>query len=170
MIISLIAALAKNRVIGKNNDLPWRLPDDMKYFMEITKGHCVIMGRKNYDSLPIKFRPLSNRINIVVTRQLNFEAAGCIVVHSMDDALQVAHQQKEEEVFVMGGAEIYTQALPVANRLYLTEIEAEIEGDTYFPAVNHTMYKEISRTKHAIDEKHRYAFDFVVYEKQTQII
>lgn len=170
MIISLIAALAKNRVIGKNNDLPWRLPDDMKYFMETTKGHCVIMGRKNYDSLPHKFRPLANRTNIVVTRQQNFEAAGCIVVHSIEDALNVARQQKEVEVFVMGGAEIYSQALPVANRLYLTEIDAEIDGDTFFPAVNHKDYKEISRINHNTDEKHRFAFDFVVYEKQPQLL
>lgn len=166
MIISLIAALAKNRVIGKNNDLPWRLPDDMKYFMETTKGHCVIMGRKNYDSLPHKFRPLANRTNIVVTRQQNFEAAGCIVVHSMEDALKEALKQKEKEVFVMGGAEIYAQALEVANRLYLTEIDAEIDGDTFFPAVNYNDYKEISRIKHHADEKHRYAFDFVVYERK----
>ena len=170
MIISLIAALAKNRVIGKNNDLPWRLPDDMKYFMETTKGHCVIMGRKNYDSLPHKFRPLSNRTNIVVTRQKNFEAAGCIVVHSMKDALKVAQQQKETEVFVMGGAEIYTQALDVANRLYLTEIDAEVDGDTFFPALNYNLYKETSRKSHAADEKHRYAFDFVVYERKNPII
>ncbi len=166
MIISLIAALAKNRVIGKNNDLPWRLPDDMKYFMETTKGHCVIMGRKNYDSLPHKFRPLANRTNIVVTRQQNFEAKGCIVVHSMEDALKAAQQHNEKEVFVMGGAEIYAQALKVANRLYLTEIDAEIDGDTFFPAVNYNDYKEISRIKHHADEKHRYAFDFVVYERK----
>lgn len=165
MIISLIAALAKNRVIGKNNDLPWRLPDDMKYFMETTQGHCVIMGRKNYDSLPLKFRPLANRTNIVVTRQQNFKAEGCIVVHSMDDALNVARQHHEKEVFVMGGAEIYAQALPIANRLYLTEIDAEIEGDTFFPAVDHQVYTELSRKKHGVDEKHQYAFDFVVYEK-----
>lgn len=165
MIISLIAALAKNRVIGKNNDLPWRLPDDMKYFMETTKGHCVIMGRKNYDSLPHKFRPLANRTNIVVTRQQNFEAAGCIVVHSMEDALKTAQQHNEKEVFVMGGAEIYKQALPVANRLYLTEIDGEIDGDTFFPSVNYNDYTEISRINHGADEKHRYAFDFVVYER-----
>lgn len=170
MILSLIAALAKNRVIGKNNDLPWRLPDDMKYFMETTQGHCVIMGRKNYDSLPKKFKPLSNRTNIVVTRQQNFKADGCIVVHSMEDALAVAREQKEKEVFVMGGAEIYTQALPMSNRLYLTEIEAEIEGDTFFPTVNYSVYKELSRKRHAVDEKHQYAFDFVVYERQNPII
>lgn len=168
-MISLIAALAKNRVIGKNNDLPWRLPDDMKYFMETTKGHCVIMGRKNYDSLPQKFRPLANRTNIVVTRQQNFEAEGCIVVHSMEDALKTAQQHNEKEVFVMGGAEIYAQALKAANRLYLTEIDAEIDGDTFFPVVNYKAYKEVSRTRHHADEKHRYAFDFVIYEKQMQI-
>jgi dihydrofolate reductase len=170
MIISLIAALANNRVIGKNNDLPWRLPDDMKYFMETTKGHCVIMGRKNYDSLPRKFRPLANRTNILVTRQQNFEAAGCRVVHSMEDALKVARQLNEEEVFVMGGAEIYGQALDVAHRLYLTEIDSAIEGDTFFPSVDHSLFKEISRIRHKADEKHSYAFDFVIYERQKPII
>lgn len=169
MIISLIAALAKNRVIGKNNDLPWRLPDDMKYFMETTKGHCVIMGRKNYDSLPLKFRPLANRTNIVITRQQNFKAEGCIVVHSMEDALNVARQHQEKEVFVMGGAEIYAQALPLAHRLYLTQIDATIEGDTFFPAVDLGVYKELSRRKHSADQKHPYAFDFVVYERQNHI-
>lgn len=165
MIVSLIAAHARNRAIGKNNDLPWHLPNDMRYFMETTQGHCVIMGRKNYESLPHKYRPLANRTNIVVTRQSNFEAFGCTVVHSFADALQEAKQKNETEVFVIGGAEIYTQALPVADRLYLTEIDALVEGDTFFPVVDYAAYKEVSRKHHASDAKHAYAFDFVVYER-----
>lgn len=165
MIISLIAALAKNRVIGKDNDLPWQLPDDMKFFMQSTKGHCVIMGRKNYDSLPPKYRPLANRTNIVVTRQQDFKAEGCHVVHSLEDALVFAKQQHETEVFVIGGAEIYKQALPHADLLYLTEIDATIEGDTYFPLVDHSKFTEQSRVAHAADARHAYAFDFVLYKR-----
>lgn len=164
MIISLIAALSNNRVIGKNNDLPWRLPDDMKYFMQTTKGHCVIMGRKNYDSLPVKFRPLPDRINIVITRQKNFEAPGCHVVHSLEEALNIATLQLEEEVFIIGGAEIYRQALPLAHCLFLTEINADIEGDTFFPVFDKAKYRERSRTGHKADQKHAFSFDFVVYE------
>ena len=117
MIISLIAALSKNRVIGKNNDLPWHLPDDMKYFMQTTSGHHVIMGRKNYDSIPQKFKPLPNRTNIVVTRQKNFVASGCMVVNSLEEALGIAESNKEKETFIIGGAEIYSQALSLATQV-----------------------------------------------------
>jgi dihydrofolate reductase len=165
MKISLIAAHSRNRVIGKNNDLPWRLPNDMKYFMETTQGHCVIMGRKNYESLPLKFRPLANRTNIVVTRQNQFEALGCIVVHSFSDALEIAKQKNETEAFIIGGAEIYAQALPFADRLYLTEIDAVVDGDTFFPSVDYSAYTEVSRQHSVADAKHAYAFDFVVYER-----
>jgi dihydrofolate reductase len=113
MTISLIAALTENRVIGKNNDLPWHLPDDMKYFMQTTKGHPVIMGRKNYDSIPEKFRPLPNRTNIVVTRQRDFVADGCIVVHSLEEALDEATNIVTDEIFIIGGAEIYRQGMPI---------------------------------------------------------
>lgn len=165
MIVSLIAALSENRVIGKNNDLPWRLPDDMKYFMEATSGHYVIMGRKNYQSLPEKFRPLPNRTNIVITRSLGFSAPGCQVVHTLTDALEIARKANQKEVFIIGGAEIYTLSLPHAHRLYLTEIKAEVAGDTYFPNVNLTEWKELSRRHHSVDAKHPFAFDFVIYEK-----
>ncbi|RAV98418.1 dihydrofolate reductase [Pseudochryseolinea flava] len=165
MKISLIAALAENRTIGKNNDLPWQLPDDMKYFMETTKGHHCIMGRKNYDSIPAKFRPLANRENIVVTRQHNFTAPGCTVVNSIEAGIDIARKANEHETFIIGGAEIYRQSLSYADRLYLTEIKATVDGDTFFPPVDHSQWKEISRRHHPTDEKHKYAFDFVVYEK-----
>jgi len=165
MEISLIAAVSNNRVIGKNNDLPWHLPDDMKYFMQTTKAHHVIMGRKNYHSIPEKFRPLPNRTNIVVTRQQEFEAPGCLVVHSIEDALAIARNNKEEEVFIIGGSEIYSQGLAFATRLYLTEIKAPIEGDTYFPTFDKEQWKEVSRKHHSYDDRHAYSFDFVVYEK-----
>lgn len=166
MIISLIAALSKNRVIGKNNDLPWKLPDDMKFFMEKTKGHHTIMGRKNYDSIPLKFKPLPERTNIVVTRQKNFKALGCIVVDSLENGLTIAKGNQEQETFIIGGAEIYKLGLPHANRLYLTEIDAEIDGDTFFPVFDRHQWKETSRLHHAKDGRHAFDFDFVIYDKK----
>lgn len=165
MIVSLIAAVSKNRVIGKNNDLPWHLPDDMKYFMQTTKGHHTIMGRKNYDSIPEKFRPLPNRTNIIVTRQEGFKAPGCLVVNSLEKGMEIARENGEEEVFIIGGADIYQLGMPYADRLYLTEIDAVIEGDTYFPAVDQKQWNEKSRRTHAADDRHLHRFDFVVYNK-----
>ncbi len=165
MDISLIAALSRNRVIGKNNDLPWRLPDDMKYFMETTKGHHVIMGRKNYESIPQKFRPLPDRTNLVLTKQKNFKAPGCMIIHSMEEGIEVAHHANEKELFIIGGSEIYKLSLRYASKLYLTEIDAEIQGDTFFPPVNHLEWQETSRVHHAADARHLYPFDFVAYSK-----
>jgi dihydrofolate reductase len=165
MTISLIAALTRNRVIGRHNDLPWHLPDDMKYFMQTTKGHHVIMGRKNYDSIPEKFRPLPNRTNLVVTRQQNLVLPQCTVVHSLPEAIEIARKGGEQELFIIGGSAIYQLGLPLAHRLYLTEIEAELEGDTWFPALNKAEWKEVSRRHHPADERHAYAFDFVIYDR-----
>lgn len=165
MIISLIAAISKNRVIGKNNDLPWHLPDDMKYFMQTTKGHHVIMGRKNYDSIPEKFRPLPNRTNIVVTRQEKYVAPNCIVVHSLEKGIEIARQHGEAELFIIGGSEIYNRSVAIADRLYLTEIHAHIDGDTYFPEFDKSQWKEESRKHHLSDERHKFPFDFVVYAR-----
>jgi dihydrofolate reductase len=165
MIVSAIAALTKNRVIGRNNDLPWKLPDDMRFFMETTKGHHVVMGRKNYDSLKGKFKPLPDRTNIVITRQNDLNAPNCLILHSITEALLAANKNGERECFIIGGAEIYRLAMPFTNRLYLTEIDAEISGDTYFPAFDKSEWKELSRKHHPADERHAYAFDFVVYEK-----
>lgn len=165
MIVSAIAALSKNRVIGRNNDLPWRLPDDMKFFMETTKGHHVIMGRKNYDSLLPKFRPLPQRTNIVITRQRDFNAPGCTVMHAVQPALELARKNLEEECFIIGGAEIYKLAMPFTTRLYLTEIDADVEGDTYFPDVDINKWREVSRRHHPSDQRHAYAFDIVVFDR-----
>ncbi|MEP2668486.1 MAG: dihydrofolate reductase [Cyclobacteriaceae bacterium] len=168
MTISLIAAVAQNRVIGKENDLPWRLPDDMKYFMQTTSGHHVLMGRKNYDSLPNKFKPLPNRTNIVVTRQNNFNASGCTVVSSIEKGIDLALENNETELFVIGGAQIYKQSLERADYLYLTEINAEIEGDTYFPNFEPNDWEEVSRKHHGTDDRHRYSFDFVIYKRKRK--
>jgi dihydrofolate reductase len=165
MIISLIAALSKNRVIGKNNDLPWHLPDDMKYFMQTTKGHHVIMGRKNYDSIPEKFRPLPNRTNIVVTRQKDFFAPNCIIVNSIDRGIVIAGKAREQETFIIGGAQIYKEGMALTQRMYLTEIQAEIQGDTYFPEIVSSQWREVSRIHHPTDERHKFEFDFVIYDR-----
>ncbi len=167
MTISLIAALSWNRVIGKDNDLPWNLPDDMKYFMQTTSRHHVIMGRKNYESIPEKFRPLPNRTNIVVTHQRDYQAPGCQVVHSIADALSIPRQAQEHEVFIIGGADIFRQSVTLAHRLYLTEVHADVDGDTYFPEIDTSQWKEISRVPHPADERHKYSFDFVVYERKV---
>jgi dihydrofolate reductase len=166
MIISLIAAVTENRVIGKDNDLPWHLPDDMKFFMETTKGHHVIMGRKNYESLPAKFRPLPNRTNIVITRQKNFSAPGCEVVNSLEAAVEIAKASTEPEVFIIGGAEIFNQSMHLADRLYITEIRTSLDGDTYFPLIDKNNWTAVSVKSHPVDEKHKYAFDFVTYERK----
>ena len=167
MIISLIAALTENHVIGKNNDLPWHLPDDMKYFMQTTKGHVVIMGRKNYESLPPKFRPLPDRLNIVISRQKNFIAPGCTVVNSLDAAIRIAKSANEKELFIIGGAEIFELSMSIADRLYLTEINTELDGDTYFPQVDKKNWTEVSRNPHLKDDRHKFNFDFVVYAKKN---
>ena len=161
----MIAAVSENMVIGRNNDLPWHLPDDMKYFMQTTKGHCVIMGRKNYESIPEKFSPLPNRVNIVVTRQMDFVAPGCIVLHSLSDALETATQLGYPQVFLIGGSEIYKQGLTIATNLYLTEIRATIEGDVFFPSFNRADWQEVCRVTHPMDAKHRFNFDFVKYKR-----
>jgi dihydrofolate reductase len=164
MIVSLIAALTKNRVIGRNNDLPWKLPDDMKYFMETTREHAVIMGRKNFDSLPPKFKPLKDRLNIVLTRNKKLlDDFDVRAVSSISEAFEQA--PANEEVFVIGGAEIFAQTLSRADRLYLTEIDAVVDGDVYFPEYNKSEWKEVSRRHHPADERHAYAFDFVLYER-----
>ncbi|WP_258103622.1 dihydrofolate reductase [Marinoscillum sp. MHG1-6] len=166
MTISMIAAMSANRVIGKNNDLPWHLPDDFKYFKDTTSEHVVIMGRKNFESLPPNFKPLPNRTNIVITRNSNYQAEGAIVVNSLREALEegVKHNEKEE-IFIIGGGEIYHLGLAHADKIYLTEIDKEIEGDTTFPELDKGIWKETSRTHHPVDDRHKYAFDFVIYKK-----
>jgi dihydrofolate reductase len=141
----------------------------MKYFMQTTSRHHVIMGRKNYESIPEKFRPLPNRVNIVVTRNEDYNAPGCRVVHSLKDAFAIPMRSEQEEVFVIGGAEIFRQSMPFADRLYLTEIQADVDGDTLFPEFDRTEWKELSRVPHPSDERHRYAFDFVVYQRDDKL-
>lgn len=165
MIISMIAAMGSNRVIGKDNDIPWHLPDDFKYFKEKTKHHHVIMGRKNWESLPPKFQPLPDRPNLVVTRQSDYQAEGGQVFSSIEDALNVAKNAEEQEAFIIGGGEIYSLGLTIADKIYLTEINGEFQGQTIFPKFESDQWREIAREHHPIDDRHKYSFDFVVYIK-----
>lgn len=167
MIISLIAAVAENGVIGKDNDLIWHLPDDMVYFKRTTENHCVLMGRGNYQSIPRKYRPLKNRTNIIVTTQSDFGADENIkVVHSIDEGINLAREIGEKELFVIGGGQIYRQTLDLAHRLYITEVKASPEGDTFFPDIMDKDWTELSRIIHPADEKHAYEFHYTLLERK----
>jgi dihydrofolate reductase len=160
-ILSLIAAVARNGVIGLDNRLPWHLPADLKHFKALTLGHAVIMGRKTWESLPANFRPLPGRRNIVVTRDGSYQAAGATVATSLPAAIAAA---ENSEAFVIGGAELYAAALPLADRLQLTEIDADFEGDTHFPAFDSREWRETAREAHLDESSFDYAF--VTYERR----
>lgn len=151
--ISIIVAIAKNRTIGHGNKLLWNIPEDMKYFRETTRGHAVIMGRKTFESIG---RPLPNRLNIVITRDQSFTAEGVTVCHSLEEALDLARQKEKDEVFVIGGAQIYKQALPFTDRLYLTVVHKDFEGDAFFP--EHTEFTKIVSQKDSRDANLEYTF------------
>ena len=163
--ISMIVAVSKNNVIGKNNSLAWHLPDDMNYFSNMTQGHSVIMGRKNWESIPKRFRPLPNRKNIVITRNTDFNEDKCEVVNSLEDAIKVSRNNDDEEIFIIGGGEIYKLGFDFIDKLYITEIKANIDGDTFFPTWDKNKWKEVSRIKHLSDDKHIYEFDYVIYKR-----
>lgn len=158
-MISLIVAKAHNNVIGSKNDLPWYLPADLRHFKEVTTGHTVVMGRTTFNSIVSRLgKPLPNRQNVVITRDEDFSHHEVAVIHSI-------HEIKElGDVFIIGGAEIYRQTVDMADRLYITEVAADIEGDTYFPVLS-ASWQEISRESHTADEKNQYNYDFVVYER-----
>lgn len=161
-MISIIAAIGKNNELGKKNQLLWSLPADLKHFKEITTGHPIIMGSKTFESIG---RPLPNRRNIVVTRDLNYKNENIEVVHSIDDTLKL-FENNTEEVFVIGGGEIYKQFLEHANKLYITEVDgADSEADTHFPVIDENIWHEKSRLKNTKDENNQFDFDFVEYVK-----
>jgi dihydrofolate reductase len=159
-VLTLIAAVARNGVIGIDNRLPWRLPADLKHFKALTLGHAVIMGRKTWESLPANFRPLPGRRNIVVTRNGSYHAEGAVVALSLPAAVAAV---QSGEAFVIGGAELYAAALPLADRLQLTEIDATFEGDTWFPAIDHDHWRETARETHHDEAGFDYAF--VTYQR-----
>ena len=156
MIISLIAAMGRNYVIGKDNSLPWKLPEDMKRFKELTLNKPVVMGRKTFESIG---KPLPDRKNIILTRDKNYSVQGCIVVHSAEEALKAA--KGTEEVMIIGGEQIFKEFLPIANKMYLTFIDEEFEGDAYFPEYSVNEWKEVKKEEHEND----YKYAFVDLEK-----
>ncbi|KAB8156088.1 dihydrofolate reductase [Kordia sp. TARA_039_SRF] len=160
--LTIIVAAAENNVIGKDNQLIWHLSDDLKRFKKLTSGHHIIMGRKTFESFP---KPLPNRTHIVITRQKNYKVPkGVIVVHTMKEAVSAA-TVADAEPFVIGGGEIYKQAIPFATKIELTRVHHEFEGDTYFPEIDMKDWKEVSNTFHKQDDKHDYEFSFITYER-----
>lgn len=161
-MITLIAAAGENNELGKNNDLPWHLPDDFKRFKKITSNHFIIMGRKTFESFP---NPLPNRVHIVITTDRDYAKEGAVVVHSMDEALEKARSKKD--VFIIGGGEIFKLALPIADKIELTRIHATFpDADTFFPKFSKEEWKLISEEKHKKDEKHNYSFTFETWVRK----
>lgn len=156
--LSLIVAMARNRTIGIDNTLPWHLPEDLKHFKALTMGHHIIMGRKTYESIG---RPLPGRTTVIVTRDPGYAMAGCLVAHSLDEAICLAAD--DDEAFFVGGANLYAQALPLAGRLYVTEIQAEYEGDAHFPDFPADQWRETARESHVGGSG--LAYDFVAYDR-----
>ena len=161
MIVSIIAAVARGGVIGRGGQLPWHLPADLRRFRKLTTGHHILMGRKTYESLG---RPLPDRTNVVITRQANFQAPVISVARSLDEALELARQAGETEAFVIGGAEIFRLALPFADRLYLTQIDAEVTGDTCFPDYDRSHWRLVERIDYPPDEKNPTPMCFLRYD------
>lgn len=162
MNLTLIAAMSENRVIGRDNDLPWHLPRDLKHFKELTKGHHIIMGRRTFQSMG---KALPHRTNIVVTTQEDFKAPGCIIVHTLEDAIRKA--EGDNQPFIVGGGKIYKQALAYADSIELTIVHAKLEGDTYFPEISEDQWELTKKESHSPDEKHDYGFDFLSYRKKN---
>jgi len=160
MKVALIAAMAERRVIGKNNQLPWYLPADLKHFKKITRGKPVVMGRKTLESIG---KPLPERRNLVITSQENLPIEGVEIFHSLDAALEAL--KNESEIMIIGGENIFGQAIELANYLYLTFIDAAIKGDTYFPVWNEREWQEVSREKHQADEENPYNYEFVEFKR-----
>ena len=161
MTVSLVVAASKNNVIGRDGELPWHLPEDLRHFRRITTGKPVIMGRKTFESIG---RPLPDRHNIVMTRDPDYAAEGCDVVDSVAEALDVAGDA--DEVMIIGGGQVYRDFLPRADRIYMTRVQAEVQGDTRFPRIEGNAWRLVSAEHHAADEKHEFAFEMMVFERR----
>lgn len=161
MRISAIVAMSENGVIGRDNTLPWRLPADLQHFKKITMGKPIIMGRKTYESIG---RPLPGRCNIVVTRDIHFQAPGCVVVNTIEAAF-AAVPSGSDEVFIIGGAELYQAMLPRLQQLYVTVVHAVVQGDTYFPTIDKAIWQECECHAHQPDAQNAYAYSFVIYNR-----
>ena len=166
--IAIIVAMAENNVIGHNNGLPWHIPEDLKYFKKITTGHPIVMGRKTFESIG---RPLPNRINIVVTSDQNWNADGVIVSHSIDEAFRLGAREAEavgvDELMVIGGANLYRQVIDKADRMYLTQIHAVVDGDTVFPAFDKSDWIEVSRIEKSTDTGNNHNYSYIVLDRKN---
>ncbi len=163
MIISILVAASQNNVIGKNGQLPWSLPADLKYFMNTTMGHHMIMGRKTYDSLG---KPLKGRTSVVITRQGGLKIEGVVIKNDLKSAIDFCRDNSETECFVIGGGEIIRHAIPLADKIYLTTIYHDFDGDTFLAPINKENWKEVKNKKHEPDEKNKYAYAFRVFERR----
>lgn len=160
-MLSLIVAIGNNRMIGSDNDMPWHIPKDLQYFKEVTNGHTIIMGRKTFESIG---RPLPNRRNIVLTRQeLNID--GVEVIHELNDIFKIVEKHPNDEIFIGGGGNLYEQTISHADRLYITHIDEDFEGDTLFPEFSKSEWKQVSKTKGEKDDKNPYDYYFTVYDR-----
>jgi len=168
MRVSLIAAVADNGVIGKDNDLAWSLPDDMAFFKSITKGKHVIMGRRNYESIPEKYRPLPGRPNIVLSRNNNYDAAPATLVTSLDDSLALAKKAGETEAFIIGGGQVYTMALDaeVVDTMFITHVHGSPEGDAFFPEFDASQWTLEVIDDHPSDDRHEFSFTICRYDRK----
>jgi dihydrofolate reductase len=161
MTLSLVVAASSNNVIGRDGGLPWHLPDDLRHFKRLTTGKPVIMGRNTFESIG---RPLPDRRNIVMTRDPGYVADGCEVVSSVGDAVDLV--AGEPEAMIIGGGQVYRDFLPLADRIYLTRVQAEVEGDTFFPEIDETTWRMVSSEHHAADARHQHEFDMIVFERR----
>ena len=160
-MLTIIAAVAKNNALGKNNDLIWHLPADLKRFKKVTLGHHIIMGRKTFESLG---KPLPNRTNIIISRNTSYKAQGCTVVHNLEQAIEAA--KKDSNPYILGGAEIYHQAIEKADFLDLTLVHESFDADAFFPVIDLNRWEEVSREDHPADEQHAYDYSFVQYKRR----
>jgi len=160
--VAIVAAVARNGVIGHRNRMPWHLPEDLRRFRQLTLGHAVIMGRRTFESIG---KPLAGRNNIVVTRSPDWTRAGCHAAHSLEAAVAAVHER--EDAFVIGGAQIYALALPVASRLYISEIERDFEGDAFFPEFDRSRWREVSRESRVLDGAGGFSYHFVAYDPRA---
>ena len=165
MTISLIVAISKNRVIGIDNQIPWYLPADLKYFKRTTLGHHILMGRKSYLSIG---KPLPRRTNLVLTRNAFFTAAGIQVIHSIEGGIELAKAAGEDELFIIGGGEIYRQSMELVDRMYITEVDIETEGDTFFPEIDESQWKLSSEEYHEADERNKWNYCFKIYDRNSR--
>ncbi|WP_299754418.1 dihydrofolate reductase [uncultured Pontibacter sp.] len=162
-MIAIVVAAAENNVIGKDNDLIWYLPADLKHFKRLTMGHPMIMGRKTYEAIG---KPLPGRTSIIITSQIDYHADGCIVVHSLEEAIAKGKELDAEQVSIIGGANVYRQALPYTDKVYLTRVHHTFDGDAYFPELPENKWQVVEQEQHEPDEKNKYSYTFLTLERK----